>query len=461
MWGGVPLPTKDGGVNRAAPVLPVGGRTTNPWGKRPAHAQTAGVGARDVPGLVRVLSPRAAVAPDAPVESAPLAQRSPEPQPRGFATRAIHAGQHPDPGSGAVVVPLVQAATFIQESPGRPGDYEYSRTGNPTRNAVETNLAALEGGAGAVACASGMAAIVMSFDLVESGGRVVATADSYGGTYRVGENVLRPRGLDFTWVDTSDTEATIRELEAGAAMLFLETPTNPLLRIADLEALSAAARSAGAVVVVDNTFMSPYFQRPLELGADIVVHSSTKYLNGHSDGVGGILVARDPDHLARFKYLQNAAGAILSPFESWLLLRSTKTLALRMERHDQNAREIAQMLDEHPEVSAVYYPGLPTHPGHDLASRQMSGFGGMLSFDVGTMDRARKAMEALRIFHIAESLGGVESLANHPATMTHASIPEPMRRDIGIGDGLVRLSVGVEDIADLLGDLEGALGTLR
>lgn len=358
------------------------------------------------------------------------------------------------------MVPLVQAATFIQKSPGQPGDYEYSRTGNPTRDALETNMAALEGGAGAVACASGMAAIVMAFDLVPSGGRVVATSDSYGGTYRVGENVLRPRGLDFTWLDTSDTEATIRELDGGAAMLFLETPTNPMLRIADLRTLSEAAHAAGAVVVVDNTFMSPYFQRPLELGADVVVHSSTKYLNGHSDGVGGILVARGQEHLERFKYLQNAAGAILSPFESWLLLRSAKTLALRMERHDANAGAVARMLSGHPEVEAVHYPGLPGHPGHELASRQMSGFGGMASFDVGSLDRARRVMERLRIFHIAESLGGVESLANHPATMTHASIPEPMRRAIGIGDGLVRLSVGIEDIADLLRDLEDALSTL-
>ena len=389
---------------------------------------------------------------------------APDPAPpkdsRRFATRAIHVGQHPDGADGAVVVPLVQAATFRQESPGQPGDYEYARTGNPTRDALETNLASLEGGIGAVACASGMAAIVMAFELVESGGRVVATADCYGGSYRVAENVLRRRGLDFTWVDTSDTEATIRELEAGAAMLFLETPTNPLLRIADIEALSAAAHAAGAVVVVDNTFMSPYFQRPLELGADLVVHSSTKYLNGHSDGVGGVLVARDPAHLERFRYLQNAAGAILSPFESWLLLRSAKTLALRMERHDANAQAVAEMLTSHPEVSAVHYPGLPDHPGFELASRQMSGFGGMLSFEVGILDRARRVMEALRIFHIAESLGGVESLANHPATMTHASIPEPLRRDMGISDGLIRLSVGVEHSEDLLGDLNDALSVL-
>ncbi len=383
-----------------------------------------------------------------------------ERDPRGFSTRAIHVGQDPDPHSGAVVPPLVQASTFIQASPGRPGRYEYSRTGNPTRNAVEENLADLEGGAGAVACASGMAAIVLALELTRNGDRVVATLDSYGGTYRVFENVLRRRGVEFAWVDSSDTRATVREIEAGAAVVFLETPTNPMLRIADLRALSTAAREQGAAVVVDNTFMSPFFQRPLELGADIVVHSSTKYLNGHSDGVGGILVARDPEHLARFRYLQNAAGAILSPFDSWLLLRSAKTLALRMERHDQNARAVAEMLRAHPEVSAVHYPGLPDHPGHELAKRQMSGFGGMVSFEVGTVARARRVMEALRIFHLAESLGGVESLANHPETMTHASGPEPLRRRVGITGGLVRLSVGIEDRADLLGDLGSALGSL-
>lgn len=358
-------------------------------------------------------------------------------------------------------MPLVQAATFIQESPGRPGAYEYSRTGNPTRNALEANLASLEGGAGAVACASGMAATVMALELVESGQRVIATRDSYGGTYRVFEKVLRRRGIDFTWLDTSNTAGTIREIERGAAMLFLETPTNPMLRIADLAALSAAARAGGTTMVVDNTFMSPWFQRPLEHGADIVVHSSTKYLNGHSDGVGGILVAKSPEHLERFRFLQNAAGAILSPFESWLLLRSAKTLALRMERHAANGGAVARMLAAHPKVAAVYYPGLPDHPGHELGRRQMSGFGGMLSFDVGGMEEAREVMEAFEVFHIAESLGGVESLANHPATMTHASIPKPMRDQIGIGDGLVRLSVGVEDEADLLADLDRALGTLR
>ena len=378
----------------------------------------------------------------------------------GFSTRAIHAGQPPDPATGAVVPPLTLASTFAQPSPGQPGDYEYSRTGNPTRNAVEANLAALEGGAGAVACASGMAAIVMALDLVESGGRVVTTRDCYGGTYRAFEQSLRRRGLDFAWVDTSDTPATLREIGEGADMLFLETPTNPLLRIADVRTLSEAAHAAGAVVVVDNTFMSPFFQRPLELGADIVVHSSTKYLNGHSDGVGGMLVARDPEQLARFRWLQNAAGAILSPFDCWLLLRSAKTLALRMERHDANAGALARMLAGHPEVARVHYPGLPHCPGHELARRQMSGFGGMVSFEVGTLDRARRVMEAFRIFHIAESLGGVESLANHPATMTHASIPEEARREIGIGDGLVRLSVGVEDAADLLRDVEAALEVL-
>lgn len=379
---------------------------------------------------------------------------------RGFATRAIHAGQAPDPRTGAVVVPLVQAATFAQASPGRPGPYEYARTGNPTRDACEANLAALEGGVGAVACASGMAATTMALDLVESGGRVVATRDSYGGTYRLFEQVLKRRGLDFTWVDTSDTEATLRALDDGAQMLFLEIPTNPMLRVLDLPVLAAAARAAGALTVVDNTFLSPYFLRPIEHGADVVVHSSTKYLNGHSDGVGGILVAADEDVLARCRFLQNAAGAVLSPFECWLLLRSARTLALRMDRHASNAGEIAARLRDHSAVAAVHYPGLPDHPGHERARRQMTGFGGMVSFDVETMGRARRVMEALRVFTIAESLGGVESLANHPATMTHASMPEPIRREIGIGDGLIRLSVGVEDGSDLVGDLDQALARL-
>lgn len=399
----------------------------------------------------------------------PEAPAAPKPAPparkRGFATRAIHTGQHPDPGTGAIVPPLVNAATFVQPSPGRPGEYEYSRTGNPTRNAAEKNLADLEGGAGAVACASGMAATAMALDIVDSGERVVATRDSYGGTYRLGERVLRRRGLDFAWVDTSDTAATVRELDRGAALLFVETPTNPMLRIADLAALSEAAHGVGAAVVVDNTFASPYFQRPLEHGADIVVHSSTKYLNGHSDGVGGILVDRDPERLARFRFLQNAAGAVLSPFESWLLLRSVKTLALRMESHQSNAFAAARFLEERPEVATVRYPGLPDHPGRETALRQMSGFGGMVSFEFhgggsGGAERARRFMEALEVFHIAESLGGVESLANHPATMTHAAMPEGMRRELGITGGLVRLSVGVEDEADLLRDLERGFAAL-
>ena len=380
---------------------------------------------------------------------------------RGFATRAIHVAQHPDPATGAVVPPLVAAATFVQESPGRPGDYEYGRTGNPTRNAAEQNLAALEGGVGAVACASGMAATAMAFDLVESGERIVATRDCYGGAYRLGEQVLRRRGLDFVWVDTSDTEATVRELERGAALLFLETPTNPMLRIADLPALTAAARRVGAVTVVDNTFASPFFQRPLALGAEVALHSSTKYLNGHSDSVGGVLVTRTREILERFRFLQNAAGAVPSPFDCWLLLRSVKTLALRMERHERNAFAVAEFLSQRPEVTALHYPGRPDHPGHARARRQMSGFGGMVSFDLGGAEPARRFLEALRVFHLAESLGGVESLANHPASMTHASVPEAMRRELGVTDGLVRLSVGVEEEADLLRDVEEALSALR
>lgn len=380
---------------------------------------------------------------------------------RGFATRAIHVAQHPDPATGAVVPPLVAAATFVQESPGRPGDYEYSRTGNPTRNAAEKNLAALEGGVGAVACASGMAATAMAFDLAESGERIVATRDCYGGAYRLGEQVLRRRGLDFVWVDTGDTEATVRELERGAALLFLETPTNPMLRIADLPALTHAARRVGAVTVVDNTFASPFFQRPLDFGAEVVLHSSTKYLNGHSDCVGGVLVTRTPEILERFRFLQNAAGAVPSPFDCWLLLRSVKTLALRMERHERNASAMAEFLSRRPEVTALHYPGRPDHPGHERARRQMSGFGGMVSFDLGGAEPARRFLEALKVFHLAESLGGVESLANHPASMTHASVPEAMRRELGVTDGLVRLSVGVEEAADLLRDVEEALSAIR
>ncbi len=379
-----------------------------------------------------------------------------KPDSRGFSTRAVHVGQHPDPGTGAVVVPLVQATTFVQPAPGQPGPWEYSRTGNPTRDAAEANLAGLEGGAGAVACASGMAAIVLLMEFAAPGSRVVATADAYGGTWRVFDQVIRRRGVEFTFLDTSDAGATVRALD-GAAMLFLETPSNPLLRVADLAALTAAAHERGALVAVDNTFMSPYFQRPLELGADFVVHSATKFLNGHSDGVGGVLIPRGDEHLERLRWLQNAAGAILSPFESWLLLRSAKTLALRMRQHDANGRAVAAFLDGRPGVERVFYPGLAHHPGHELAKRQMSGFGGMVSFDVGTFDRASEVMRRLRIFHIAESLGGVESLVNHPAAMTHASIPAETRARLGIGDGLVRLSVGVEDEDDLLADLERAL----
>ncbi len=375
---------------------------------------------------------------------------------RGFATRAIHAGQPPDPATGGVSVPLVQSSTFVQASPGQPGPWEYARTGNPTRDAAESNLAALEGGAGGIGCASGMAAIVLVMEMVEPGSRVVATADAYGGTWRVFDRVIRRRGIDFSWRDTSDTAATVRALD-GAAMLFLETPSNPVLRIADLPALVAAAHERGTLVVVDNTFMSPFFQRPLELGADFVLHSTTKFLNGHSDGVGGMLIPRETEALDRLRYVQNAAGAILSPFESWLLLRSARTLALRMRQHDANGRAVAEFLDRHPRVDRVYYPGLPDHPGHERACRQMSGFGGMVSFEVGSFTRAREVMEAFRLFRIAESLGGVESLANHPAAMTHASVPEETRRELGIGDGLVRLSVGVEDAEDLLADLDQAL----
>ena len=375
----------------------------------------------------------------------------------GFATDAIHAGQKPDPSTGAIITPIYQTSTYVQEGLGRHQGYEYARTQNPTRSAVEVNIATLEKGLGARAFASGMAAISAVLTFVRQGDRVVVTEDLYGGTYRLFERVLTQFGIRFTYVDSSRTEELEESMDDDVKLVFLETPTNPVLRITDLRAVSRIAHRFGARVVVDNTFMSPYFQRPLELGADLVVHSTTKYLNGHSDSVGGIVVGarqEDVDHLG---FVQNAVGAILSPFDSWLLLRGTKTLALRMERHNQNALALATFLSKHPKVERLYYPGLPDHPGHDIARKQMSGFGGMLSFDTGSLEAARRVLEGAKVFSLAESLGGVESLISHPATMTHASIPVEDRLRFGVTEGLVRLSVGVEDLEDLKEDLQQAL----
>ncbi|HLE21827.1 MAG TPA: cystathionine gamma-synthase [Vicinamibacteria bacterium] len=378
----------------------------------------------------------------------------------GFATDAIHAGQHPDPSTGAIITPIYQTSTYVQEALGKHKGYEYARTQNPTRSAVEANIAALERGRGALAFASGMAAISAVLTFVKQGDRVVVTEDLYGGTYRLFQRLLTRFGIRFTYVDSSRIEAVEKTMGDDVKLVFLETPTNPVLRITDLRAVSELAHRFGARVVVDNTFMSPFFQRPLELGADLVVHSTTKYLNGHSDSVGGMVVASRQEDIEHLAFVQNAVGAILSPFDSWLLLRGTKTLALRMERHNQNAVALAEFLSKHPKVQKLYYPGLPDHPGHQLAKKQMSGFGGMISFETGSLQAARKVLEGVTVFSLAESLGGVESLISHPATMTHASIPVEDRLRFGVTEGLVRLSVGVEDLEDLEADLRQALAEI-
>lgn len=378
----------------------------------------------------------------------------------GFSTDAIHAGQQPDESTGAVITPIYQTSTYVQQRLGEHKGFEYARTQNPTRMAVEGNIAALEKGLGGVAFASGMSAISAALTFVGKDERVVVTEDVYGGTYRLFEKILRPYGIHFTYVDSSRLDEIEDEMAEDVALVFLESPTNPLLRITDLSAVAKTAHRYNARVVVDNTFMSPFFQRPLELGADLVLHSTTKYLNGHSDSVGGIVVASKREDVEHLHFVQNAIGAILSPFDSWLLLRGTKTLSLRMERHDSNARALANFLSQQAKVEKVYYPGLSSHPGHELAKKQMYGFGGMLSLELGSLDNARKVLEGVRLFSLAESLGGVESLISHPATMTHASIPPEDRIRFGVTDGLVRLSVGVEDLQDLQDDLQQALAKI-
>lgn len=377
-----------------------------------------------------------------------------------FRTLCIHAGQEPDPATGAIITPIYQTSTYVQEGLGRHKGHEYARTSNPTRGAFEANIAALEGGTAGFGFGSGMAAINAVMTLLRPGDHVVVTDNTYGGTYRLFERVLRTTGLDFTYVDSSDIDATEAAFTDHTRMLFLETPTNPVLRLADITTLSELAHRHEAVVVVDNTFASPAVQQPLRLGADIVLHSTTKYLNGHSDSIGGILVVRHLPHAEWFTFYQNAAGAIIGPFDAWLVLRGTKTLAVRMDAHNRNGQAIAEFLNGHDKIDTVHYPGLPAHPQHALAQRQMRGFGGMVSFDAGTLDRARTVLEKVRIFALAESLGGIESLISHPATMTHASVPPDRRQALGVTDSLVRLSVGIEDIDDLRGDLEQALSGL-
>jgi cystathionine beta-lyase/cystathionine gamma-synthase len=374
-----------------------------------------------------------------------------------FSTICIHAGQEPDPTTGAIITPIYQTSTYVQEEVGRHKGYEYARTQNPTRYALEKNLAAIEGGKAAYAFASGMAAIGAVASMLESGDHMVVTDNTYGGTFRLFERVLRRYQLSFSYVDTSQPDLIEAAIRPETKMLFIETPTNPVLRLTDLARASDVARRHGVRVVVDNTFASPCVQRPIEFGADMVVHSTTKYLNGHSDSIGGIVVAVRDDDIEWLKFIQNAEGAILSPFDSWLVLRGTKTLAVRMAQHNANGLALAEFLASHPKVKQVLYPGLPSHPQHELAKRQMRGFGGMIAFDVGTMEAAYEVCRRVRLMALAESLGGVETLISHPAAMTHASVPPDRRAAIGLTDSLVRISAGIEDPADLIDDLKQAL----
>ena len=374
-----------------------------------------------------------------------------------FATICIHAGQVPDPSTGAIITPIYQTSTYVQEGLGQHKGYEYGRTQNPTRSALEANIAAIEHGAAGFAFASGMAAIDTVLTRLESGDHVVVSDNTYGGTYRLFERVRRKFGLDFSYVDTSNLDAIAPALTAKTKYLFLETPTNPMLSITDIAGASEIAHRHGVRVVVDNTFASPYVQRPLELGADIVLHSTTKFLNGHSDSVGGVIVVKHDDDVEWMRFVQNAAGAILGPMDSWLVLRGTKTLPIRMERTNENTGRVAEYLAAHPRVTRTIYPGLPSHPHHALAARQMKGFGGLVSFDVGSLERSREVLGRFRLMALAESLGGVETLISHPAMMTHASVPPERRAALGITDGLIRISVGIEDSQDLIDDLAQAL----
>jgi cystathionine gamma-lyase/cystathionine beta-lyase/cystathionine gamma-lyase/homocysteine desulfhydrase len=374
-----------------------------------------------------------------------------------FPTICIHAGQTPDSGTGAIITPIFQTSTYVQEELGRHKGYEYARTQNPTRAALEANLAAIEGGAAAFAFASGMAAIDAITTMLEAGDHVVVTDNTYGGTFRLFDKVLTRYKLEFTYVDTSRPELIERAMRPATKMLFVETPTNPVMRLTDIAQTAAIARKHNVRLVVDNTFASPVLQRPIALGADLVTHSTTKYLNGHSDSVGGIVIATRDEDVAWLSFIQNSAGAILSPFDSWLVLRGTKTLVVRMAQHNANGMALAEFLSTHPKVRHVFYPGLASHPQHDLAKRQMRGFGGMLSFDVGTFEAARDVCNRVKLMALAESLGGVETLISHPASMTHASVPPERRQAIGLTDSLVRISAGIEDPADLIDDLKQAL----
>jgi cystathionine gamma-lyase len=378
----------------------------------------------------------------------------------GISTLAVHAGQQPDPTTGAVMTPIYQTSTYAQEALGKNKGFEYARTHNATRAALERNLAGLEGAKHGLSFASGLAATNALIQTLSAGDHVVCGQNTYGGTFRLFDKVWRRHGIEFTFVDATSTDAVASAFTPKTKLVFVETPTNPLMQLTDIAAVSERARKRGILTVVDNTFMSPYFQRPLELGADVAFHSVTKYLNGHSDLVGGALLLNDDGLHDQLRFLQNAAGGVPGPMDCFLALRGTKTLAVRMQRHDENARELASMLASHPRVSKVFYPGLPSHPQHALAKRQASGFGGMISIvpGDGSLEAGRAVFDRFELFTRAESLGGVESLVCHPASMTHASVPRERRLAMGFADGLLRLSVGIEDIADLRADLEQALG---
>ena len=378
----------------------------------------------------------------------------------GFATRAIHAGQEPDPETGAISVPIYPTSTYVQEELGKNKGYEYARVSNPTRTRLEENLAALEGGISARVFASGMAAINAICTMYKSGDHVVCGNDLYGGVPRLFNQVLANFGMEFTYVDTSDAKNVERAMRKNTRMVYIETPTNPLMSLSDIAAISQVCRRKKAELVVDNTFMSPYFQQPIALGADMVVHSTTKFLNGHSDGLGGVVVCTTKEQADKLAFIQKAAGAILSPFECWLVLRGVKTLAVRMEQHDRSGRIVAEFLARHKKVKKVFYPGLPEHPQYDLAQQQMTGFGSMITFETGSRSNANKMLKKVRVCSLAESLGGVETLISHPATMTHAALGEKGRREIGITDGLVRISVGIENVEDIVDDLDQALGAI-
>ena len=378
----------------------------------------------------------------------------------GFATRAIHVGQEPDPLTGAVTVPIYPTSTYVQQGIGEHKGYEYSRVSNPTRTRLEENLAALEGGLASRVFASGMAAINAVTTLLKSGDHVICGNDLYGGVPRLFNQVWADFGLEFSYVDTSEAGHVERSMRKNTRMVYVETPTNPLMRLSDIRAIAAICRRRKTELIVDNTFMSPYFQQPLALGADMVVHSTTKFLNGHSDGLGGVVVCSKPEQAEKLAFMQKAAGAILSPFECWLVLRGVKTLAARMEQHDRSGRLVARFLTEHKKVKKVFYPGLPDHPQYELAKQQMSGFGSMITFETGSLNNAKKMLKKVRVCSLGESLGGVETLISHPATMTHAALGEKGRKAIGITDGMVRISVGIEDVQDIVDDLDQALAAI-